>query len=38
MMDKQDQCGIALKMTTQNLTGVFDDVFGEMFAGTTYVG
>ena len=38
MMDKQDQCGAALNMTTKNLTGVFDDVFGEMFAGTTYVG
>jgi hypothetical protein len=38
MMDKQDQCGAALEMTTKNLTGVFDDVFGEMFAGTAYVG
>ena len=38
MIDKQDQCEVALKMTTKNLTGVFDDVFGEMFAGTTYVG
>ena len=38
MMDQQDQCAVALAMTTKNLTGVFDDVFGEMFAGTTYVG
>jgi hypothetical protein len=38
MIDKQDQCGTALEMTTKNLTGVFDDVFGEMFAGTAYVG
>jgi hypothetical protein len=38
IMDKRDQCGAALKQTTDNLTGVFDDVFGEMFAGTTYVG
>ena len=38
IMDKRDQCTVALQLTTKNLTGVFDDVFGEMFAGTTYVG
>ena len=38
IMDKRDQCGVALQQTTNNLTKVFDDVFGEMFAGTTYVG
>ena len=38
VMDKRDQCGILLQMTNKNLTGVFDDVFGEMFAGTTYIG
>ena len=38
LMDSQDQCGAMLQHTTKNLTGVFDDVFGELFAGTTYVG
>lgn len=38
VMDKRDQCGSLLNMTNKNLTGVFDDVFGELFAGTTYVG
>ena len=38
VMDSRDQCGALLNMTTKNLTGVFDDVFGELFAGTTYVG
>jgi hypothetical protein len=38
VMDHRDQCGTLLNMTTKNLTGVFDDVFGELFAGTTYVG
>ena len=38
VMDNQEQCGTLVQMTTKNLTGVFDDVFGEMFAGTTYIG
>ena len=38
IMDRRDQCPAALQRTTDSLTGVFDDVFGEMFAGTTYVG
>lgn len=38
LIDGQDQCGAMLQHTTKNLTGVFDDVFGELFAGTTYVG
>ena len=38
LMDSQDQCSAMLHHTTKNLTGVFDDVFGELFAGTTYVG
>jgi hypothetical protein len=38
VMDKRGQCGTVLNQTTKNLTGVFDDVFGELFAGTTYIG
>ena len=38
LIDGQDQCGAMLEHTTKNLTGVFDDVFGELFAGTMYVG
>jgi hypothetical protein len=38
IIDTQNQCGAMLSYTTKNLTGVFDDVFGELFAGTSYVG
>ena len=38
IMDSPDTCTAMMKSTNANLTGVFDDVFGEMFAGTSSVG
>lgn len=38
LMDSPSQCADLLTQTTANLTGVFDDTMGELFAGTTYVG
>ena len=37
-MDSPDTCAALMTTTNANLTGVFDDVFGELFAGTSSVG
>ncbi len=36
-MDSPDTCAAMMASTIANLTGVFDDVFGELFAGTSSV-
>ena len=38
IMDSPAQCADLVAKTNANLTGVFDDVFGELFAGTTSTG
>jgi hypothetical protein len=38
LIDKPDQCPLLVKQTNAKLTGVFDDMMGELFAGTTSVG
>ena len=38
IIDNPDSCGAILQETSANLTGVFDDVFGELFTGTTSMG
>jgi hypothetical protein len=38
IMDSPTQCADLVANTNANLTGVFDDVFGELFAGTTSTG
>ena len=38
IMDAPDTCAAMMKATNANLTGVFDDVFGELFTGTSSVG
>jgi hypothetical protein len=38
IMDNPDICGTLVSTTNANLTGVFDDVFGELFTGTSSVG
>jgi len=38
IMDSPTQCSELVAHTNANLTGVFDDVFGELFAGTTSTG
>ena len=38
IIDTPDMCQSILKATAANLTGVFDDVFGELFTGTNSVG
>jgi hypothetical protein len=38
IMDSPDTCAAMMTTTKANLTGVFDDVFGEAFAGTSSVG
>lgn len=38
LIDKPDQCTSLVSKTNANLTGVFDDMMGELFAGTTSVG
>lgn len=37
-MDEPDSCAALISQTNANLTGVFDEAFGELFAGTTSVG
>ena len=38
IMDSPDTCAAMMTTTNANLTGVYDDVFGELFAGTSSVG
>jgi hypothetical protein len=38
IMDSPDACAAMMATTNANLTGVFDDVFGELFTGTSSVG
>jgi hypothetical protein len=38
VMDSPDACAAMMATTNANLTGVFDDVFGELFTGTSSVG
>jgi len=38
IMDDPQGCASLVSQTNANLTGVFDDMFGELFAGTTSVG
>jgi hypothetical protein len=38
IMDSPDSCAAMMATSKSNLTGVFDDVFGELFAGTSSVG
>jgi hypothetical protein len=38
LIDNPDQCASIVTQTNTNLTGVFDDMLGELFAGTTSVG
>jgi hypothetical protein len=38
IMDNPQSCAMLVNQTNANLTGVFDDMFGELFAGTNSVG
>ena len=38
IIDDPNSCASLVNQTNSNLTGVFDDTFGELFAGTTSVG
>ena len=38
IMDDPNRCASLVAQTNANLTGVFDETFGELFAGTTDVG
>ena len=38
IMDSPDSCAAMMATSKANLTGVFDDTFGELFAGTSSVG
>jgi hypothetical protein len=38
IMDNPESCALLVNQTNANLTGVFDDTFGELFAGTNSVG
>lgn len=38
IMDSPDSCAAMMTVTKANLTGAYDDMFGEMFAGTSSVG
>jgi hypothetical protein len=38
LMDEPNSCSAIIEQTNKNLTTVFDDTFGELFAGTTSVG
>ena len=38
IMDSPDTCTAMMSTTNANLTGVYDDMFGELFAGTSSVG
>ena len=38
IMDNPDRCAALVEQTNANLTTVFDETFGELFAGTTSVG
>jgi hypothetical protein len=38
IVDSPDACAALMVTTNANLTGVYDDVFGELFAGTSSVG
>ena len=38
LIDSPDSCGELIAQTNANLTGVFNETFGELFAGTTSIG